>query len=193
MLCVSANLRAPGNPARNQRIVSMELSSTTLSMWHVHQAKEKRSGLPSRRDGDCPASLMLLVHWDRREGAHGGLVDLRRELSMLLHHLRHQLEIVDIESGREGIEEPGLFVERIRERMKCSHRDSNVIAWLSVDIGLGFLEASGMEAHGSFGHEEGFIVHLVPMRRRAGSVRWDDELNGCEAIVWENDKRLRKG
>jgi len=136
---------------------------------------------------------MLLVHGDRREGAHGGLVDLRRELSMLLHHLRHELEIVDIESGRESVEEPSLFVERIRERVRCSHRNGYVLACLGVDIGLWFLEASGVEADGSFSHEEGFIVHLVPMRRRAGSVRWEDEFNGSETIVWETDKRLRKG
>lgn len=140
-------------------------------------------------------TLLLFVHRDGRISAHGGLVDLRAELpTILLDHLRHQLEIVDIVSRREGVEEPRLFVERIGECVRGSHGDSHIIPGLGVDVGLGLLQAGGVEADCAFGDEEGLVVHLMPMRRGAAIVGRDDDLGGTETIVYvgESGKRLRK-
>ena len=68
--------------------------------------------------------------------------------------------------------------------MRRTNRNSHEVANLGINIALWFVEAGGMEAHSSFGDEEGLIVHFVPMRWRAGCVRRDDELGGAETIVY---------
>jgi hypothetical protein len=54
---------------------------------------------------------------NRRKIRHGLAVCLRVHRDALLAHRRQHLEVVDVVGRREGVEEFGLFVERVRERV----------------------------------------------------------------------------
>ena len=54
--------------------------------------------------------------------------------------------------------------------------DLLILAWVSW--------FGNVEADFAFGHEEGLIVHFVPVRRGAGCLGWHDEFGCANAVVW---------
>jgi len=128
-----------------------------------------------------PASifhLQVLLHSlrrHRREVSHSLQILFRAHLLFALAHLRHHLEIVDIERRRVCIEKLSLFVKRIRECMRRPNRYGYVVPHCSVD----YLAVWRVEANSSFGDQEGLVVHFVPMSRRPCSVGREGE--GCRA------------
>lgn len=124
-----------------------------------------------------------------------------------LHHLRHHLEIIDIKRRRQRIDEPGLLTRRIAECVRRPRPDDDVIALFRVEVDFFFsfsillflhpflyltnnntpplhiLHARAVKAYGPFRNEEGLVVHLVPVRHGARSVRREGELDHAEPVV----------
>lgn len=71
-----------------------------------------------------------------------------------------QLEVVDVECRRVGVEELGLDVVRVGEGVRRPRRDRHVVARLGVDG----LAVQRVEAQGALGDEEGFVVLIREQR-----------------------------
>jgi hypothetical protein len=79
---------------------------------------------------------------------------------------------------RESIEEPSLLIRLIGERMRSSGRHNDVITLFRIDyLGLQAGRLRNVETHSAFRDQEGFIVHFVPVRGRAGSFWWYNQLD----------------
>lgn len=96
-----------------------------------------------------------------------------------LQQFRHQLKIIHIKSRRERIKKPRLLPERITKRMRGPDPHNHIIPHLRIYI----LLTRRMKPHRPFRNEETLIVHFMPVGRRAGAVRSDDEFSGAETVV----------
>ena len=66
----------------------------------------------------------------------------------------HQLEVVQVESRREGIDESALFIERVGKGVRASWRDDDIVARFGVN-GFAVLQ---MEADRAFGDQECLVM-----------------------------------
>lgn len=114
--------------------------------------------------------LFQILLWDRnrRIVGHGLDVLLRRHFLALREHAGQQLEVVDIEGRRIGVEESGLRIKRVREGVRSSNRNAHEVTLFGVDVGL----AGDVVAHRTLGGEKHLVVHLVPMSWGPRGVRW---------------------
>ena len=63
--------------------------------------------------------------------------------------------------------------------MRRPRRNDDEVAEFGVDVRVAF----GVEADGAAGHEEGLVVHFVPVLGRAGGVGRDGEFGAADAVV----------
>lgn len=68
-----------------------------------------------------------------------------------------QLKVIDIKRRGVGVEELGLFVVRVAERVRRPRRDRHVVAQFGVDG----LAVERVEAQCALRDEEGFIVLML--------------------------------
>lgn len=122
---------------------------------------------------------ILLGNRNRRIVGHSLHILLRRHLPAV-DQAGQQLEVVDIERRREGVDEPGLRIKRIREGVRSSDRHAHEVSLFGVDVWL----AGNVEADCALGGEEHFIVHLVPVGWWARGARWQNEFRNTNSIVW---------
>lgn len=113
--------------------------------------------------------------------AHRRDVLLRRHPLPVLHHARQHPEIVDVVRRRVRVGEPRLLVERVRERVGRPRGHDDPLADSAVDVGL----AGDVEAQDALRGGEALVVHLVPVHRRAGRLRGNDEFGYADAVVCE--------
>ena len=84
---------------------------------------------------------------NRTTNSHSREVLLSSHRFSLSNHATQQLEVVDVESWRVGVEEFGLLVERVGERVRCSNGHRDEVAELSIDVWL----SGDMVAHCTLG------------------------------------------
>jgi hypothetical protein len=111
-----------------------------------------------------PPSLSFRIHRsirnsNRRKIRHGLAIRVRIHRHALLAHGAQQLEVVDVVCGREGVEELGLLVERVGEGVWRARWYRHIVARLGVDDRA----VLAVEAQCALGHEEGLVVHFVPL------------------------------
>ena len=99
---------------------------------------------------------------DSGEISHRLAVAVWVHRNALLAHCRQHLEVVDIESRREGVEELGLLVERIGKGVRRARGHDDIVANRGVDGGVG-LGLVGVEAQFARCYEKGLVV-LRPVR-----------------------------
>lgn len=81
---------------------------------------------------------------------------------------------------RKRVKEHRLLIKRIAERMRRSRRHRHRITNPSIDS----LSVQTVKAELALEGEEDFVVHLVPVRWRAGGSGRDGERRGADAHVW---------
>ena len=91
-----------------------------------------------------------------------------------------QLKVVNIVRRGIRVEEPGLLIKRVGEGVRGTRGHDDVVAFFSVHD----LAVWCVEAECAFGHEEGFVVHFVPVGWWAFGAGRDDEFGRADAVVW---------
>src|SRR3954453_17376969 len=87
-------------------------------------------------------------------------------------------EVLDIQVGRERADEPGRFAERVGEGVWRPGRDSDARPCSGVDA-----VGSGGESERPLSHDEGFIVLVVDVLRRAARTGRHDRLVETETVL----------
>lgn len=130
-----------------------------------------------------PSFLPLLQHLlrrDSRKPRHDLEILLLAHLLVAAADLRQDLEIVNVEGRRERVEELCLRVRRVRERVRRPDRHRHVVA----DVGVVVSAVRSVESHHALRHEEGLVVHFVPVCWGAGGVGRECEFCRAYAVVW---------
>lgn len=128
----------------------------------------------------------FLVHLNRGEHAHRRHRHLRWQRLIRLAQLAQQLEIVDVERGRGGEEDPRFLIAGIAESMRCTNWHNHIVARLGVDDLLIFTSSVwvwNMEADYTLRDVESLVVHFVPVRWRSWCPRRQGEFCYSQAIV----------
>ena len=151
-----------------------------------------------------PRSITTVQDPNGCKVCHSLCIDLLVKRLPRLRHLAKQLEVVDIVSGREGVEELALVAEGVGEGMRRAHGYSNIIAYVAVDDAFIF----DVKAQPARKDQEGLVMlqntiylskltnwiqaeircpayHFVPMHWRSVCVGRDGELGGAKSVVCE--------
>lgn len=68
--------------------------------------------------------------------------------------------------------------------MRSSNGHSDIVSSLRLCV-FSVLVAGRMEFDCSLCDQKRLVVHLVPVGRRTGGVRWDYKLDGTESVVYD--------
>jgi hypothetical protein len=118
--------------------------------------------------------------WNRRKVGHGLYVLLRSHFLAIGNQAGQQLEVIDVESRRERVEELGLLIKRVGECVRRARGNRDKVSNLCVNVGL----AWDVEANRSLSRKEHLIMHLVPMGGWSTNMRWQSEFSAANAIVY---------
>jgi hypothetical protein len=158
---------------RLRELVPLSLSSPSLSpsLFPIHRPI---------RNPNC------------RKIRHCLAIRVRIHRHALLAQGAQQFEVVDVVGGREGVEELGLLVERVGEGVRRARRHRHVVARLGVDDRA----VLAVEAQRALGHEEGLIVHFMPLFGSEEEKLERERVKGggvVERVMWERRRLWVRG